>query len=181
VNLVIGNGNIVTVLQPNGGEALKGGGIYDIKWVWNYAGGNPLFADIYYDTAGGGGSYPNKITDKVVGDATNPEVWTWNPVDSIDSDTCRVKVVLFEKIGANYNEIGNDTSDANFKIDSIPPTIINTDPVDDQGNVSILTTITIWFSEEMNQSSAESEFSISPLVSGSFTWNSGDIMVFTPG
>ncbi|MCK5398327.1 MAG: carboxypeptidase regulatory-like domain-containing protein, partial [Thermoplasmata archaeon] len=47
--------------------------------------------------------------------------------------------------------------------------------------VSTLTNITVTFSEPVDQTLAESAFSISPSVSGTFQWNTdGTIMTFTP-
>jgi len=61
--------------------------------------------------------------------------------------------------------------------DILPPTIIGYLPTGT--DVPVGTTITVTFSEAMTQSSAESAFSISPHVSGSFSWN-GNKMIFTP-
>lgn len=57
------------------------------------------------------------------------------------------------------------------------PTIINHTP--SGTDVPVTTTITVTFSEAMNHTSAENAFSVSPSVSGSFSW-SGNTMTFTP-
>ncbi|HHF53439.1 MAG TPA: DUF5123 domain-containing protein, partial [candidate division WOR-3 bacterium] len=62
-------------------------------------------------------------------------------------------------------------------VDTTPPTITASSPTGE--NVSIDTTISVTFSEAMNKTSAEGAFSISPSVSGSFSWD-GNKMIFTP-
>jgi acyl-CoA thioesterase I len=57
------------------------------------------------------------------------------------------------------------------------PTVLGHAPVG--GDVSLNATIGVRFSEAMNTSSAESAFSISPAVSGSFSW-SGYTLQYTP-
>ena len=61
--------------------------------------------------------------------------------------------------------------------DTTPPTIIAHSPIGD--NVSIDTKIRVTFSEAMNQTSVQNAFTISPIVSGSFSWNN-NTMFFTP-
>jgi hypothetical protein len=61
--------------------------------------------------------------------------------------------------------------------DTTPPTIIAHSPKGT--SVSVGTQISVTFSKAMNQFSAQSAFSISPSVPGTFSWN-GNQMVFTP-
>jgi hypothetical protein len=61
--------------------------------------------------------------------------------------------------------------------DSKPPTITGVTPTGE--NKSIASAISISFSEEMNTTSVESAFAISPTVTGTFSW-SGNTMTFTP-
>ena len=61
--------------------------------------------------------------------------------------------------------------------DTIPPTITAHSPTGT--DVFVGTPITATFSEAMNKSSVQNAFSVSPSVTGSFSWN-GNKMVFTP-
>jgi hypothetical protein len=61
--------------------------------------------------------------------------------------------------------------------DSKLPTITGVSPTEE--NKSIASAISISFSEEMNTTSVESAFTITPAVTGTFSW-SGNTMTFTP-
>jgi hypothetical protein len=61
------------------------------------------------------------------------------------------------------------------------PTILRTDPLNGDVNVPLSTDIEITFSKEMNLTTVESAFSISPQVTGEFSMLKGNItVVFTP-
>ena len=62
-------------------------------------------------------------------------------------------------------------------LDTTPPTVSGNTPTGT--NEPINTKITVTFNETMNKSSAQSAFSISPYISGSFSW-SGNVMTYTP-
>jgi hypothetical protein len=64
-------------------------------------------------------------------------------------------------------------------VDSEPPSIVSVTPEDNKKEVPVNTSITVTFSEEMNKNSAKSAFSVSPKVTGSFSWN-GVAMTFKP-
>jgi hypothetical protein len=99
----------VTVLDPNGGEVIVGGGgsAYDIEWDSSDDVGVVL-THILLSTDSGS-SYPETVAS---GPLTSP--YTWN-VPDIDASTCRIKVVCAD---AATNE-GDDESDADFEIKSI--------------------------------------------------------------
>ena len=61
--------------------------------------------------------------------------------------------------------------------DTSPPTIVSYSP--SGTDVAVYTNISVSFSEPMNKSSAQNAFSISPNVSGSFSW-AGNQMIFNP-
>ncbi len=63
-------------------------------------------------------------------------------------------------------------------VDRISPTISCAVPSNNAVNVSVYSPISISFSEAMNTASAQSAFSISPAVSGTFSWE-GNRMIFT--
>ncbi len=70
------------------------------------------------------------------------------------------------------------TTDFQLTTETTPPIITTHSPTGT--NVPIgTTTTTVTFNDAMNQTSAEDAFSISPPVTGSFTWN-GNTMIFTP-
>ncbi|MCD4798616.1 MAG: Ig-like domain-containing protein, partial [Methanosarcinales archaeon] len=61
--------------------------------------------------------------------------------------------------------------------DTTPPTVTGNEPTGT--DVPVSTQIHVTFSEAMDQASAESAFSTSPVTFGSFGWN-GNIMTYTP-
>ncbi len=61
--------------------------------------------------------------------------------------------------------------------DSIPPTVIDTEPSDGALDVEVDTSIIITFSTEMETTSVEDDFTISPHVSGTFIWDSEDTIL----
>ena len=63
---------------------------------------------------------------------------------------------------------------------TIAPTVIMVSPSDNSTQISVSSVVSVTFSESMNQSSAQSAFSISPSVSGVPNWD-GNTMTFTPG
>jgi hypothetical protein len=105
---------IVQVTSPNGGEPLLGGGSWPITWTAS-AGTNPLIADpitIEYSSTGPGGPW-NPIASNELNDGT----YDWTPVPVIDSTNCYVRISAEDTLGF----IGQDNSDASFKIDSTAP------------------------------------------------------------
>jgi parallel beta-helix repeat protein len=66
-----------------------------------------------------------------------------------------------------------------FTVDLAAPYVVSVTPSDSSAGVSRETSITVQFSEPMDHASAEAAFSISPPVSGYFTW-SGNEMTFHP-
>jgi hypothetical protein len=65
-------------------------------------------------------------------------------------------------------------------ISDVPPKVISTIPADGDTNFSGYDRIFIEFSRNMNQASVESEFSLSPVTSGTFFWINGKKVRFTP-
>jgi len=85
---------------------------------------------------------------------------------------CKVRVT------ADDGASGTGSAESNtFDLDTAPPTITGKSPIG--SDVSVDSSITIAFSEPMDASSAESAFSISPTVPGSFSWTD-DTMTFDP-
>lgn len=57
--------------------------------------------------------------------------------------------------------------------------MLSVSPLNSDGDVAIRPTISVAFSEAMNQAAAQGAFSIDPAVSGTFSWN-GNTMIYTP-
>jgi hypothetical protein len=70
----------------------------------------------------------------------------------------------------------NDTDNSN---NDNTPSITSTSPANGATGVSVTTTISVTFSMDMDHASVESVFSITPTVSGAFSWN-GNTLTFTP-
>lgn len=64
-------------------------------------------------------------------------------------------------------------------VDSVPPEVVSVTPQDAAKDVPVDSKVAATFSEEMSKASAQSAFSITPVVKGSFSW-SGAVMTFTP-
>ena len=175
---VTGNGTVELVI-PNGGQLWGGGSTEIIKWYWNTTvPRNRLRTDLYYDTMSGTGGYPFLIDENMtVND--NPETYDWL-VPTIDSCTVRVKVILKESLGGGvFNILGEDTSYADFCIDSTAPYISWTSPFDGEMDVPVGQQIVVGFSESMDTSSLQ--FTIGPTDPGGWVveWNSPDDTVAT--
>jgi len=69
---------------------------------------------------------------------------------------------------------------AGCKADTTPPEIVYTSPSYGQSEIDLASTISIGFTEAMNKDKVEANFTISPHVSGKFTWNK-NTLVYTPG
>jgi hypothetical protein len=99
----------VTVLDPNGGEQIVGGGgsTHTIRWSSSDDVGVAM-THILWSTDGGS-TYPDTLASGAF-DST----WVWDVPDA-DASTCRIKVVC---VDAASNEAA-DESDADFEIVSI--------------------------------------------------------------
>ncbi|MCL7413627.1 MAG: carbohydrate binding domain-containing protein [ANME-2 cluster archaeon] len=97
---------------------------------------------------------------------------------SLDTYTANIENILNKVSGGLLINVilhGSDTMPPGSDI--TPPAIAGNEP--SGPNVPVTTQIQVNFSEEMNQASAESVFSTSPVTAGSFNWN-GKIMTYTP-
>jgi N-acetylmuramoyl-L-alanine amidase len=66
-------------------------------------------------------------------------------------------------------------------LSTVPPVVVETQPLQGQENFRIIDPITILFSRPMNRASVEQAFSIAPAVNGSFAWQNNDRrLVFSP-
>jgi hypothetical protein len=127
----------VTVISPNGGESWNAGSSHLIVWSQS-------------DNVG---VTDNEVSYSIDNGATWDPIWSgldtsysWI-VPNTPSTFTLVKVVARDSAGNS----SADTSDGVFAIsDSIPPTVISTDPADFTIDVSIYTKIAAVFSESMD-------------------------------
>jgi len=95
----------VLVIQPNGGEVLEQGMLFDIQWV---ASDNALIDSVAILLSTDGGlSFPDTIAAGLPNDSS----YIWS-VPDIDSRTARVRVAAMD---GGFNE-GADASDADFTL-----------------------------------------------------------------
>lgn len=81
-------------------------------------------------------------------------------------------LLVLASISCDKNENGNDD-------DNNTPNITSTNPSNGATGVSVSTTISVTFSEEMDHSSVETAFTTNPSVAGTFSWN-GTVVSFAP-
>ncbi|MDI6689748.1 MAG: S-layer homology domain-containing protein [Actinomycetota bacterium] len=107
--------NRLNVLDsPNGGEKWIGGSTHAVTWTIS-GGTAPYTIDLYYST-NGGLTYPNAIATDITQSSIGGGSFSWT-LPSINSSTVRVKIKVTDADGDSWS----DTSDANFTIDSTPP------------------------------------------------------------
>jgi len=109
--VVDGTDPVVQVTYPNGGENFKGGGSETITWTASDANIDYDSVKIeYFD----GTTWVTLATDE-----DNDGAYLWSPIPSLDIDTARVRVTVWDLAGNN----ASDESDADFTIDSTSPVI----------------------------------------------------------
>jgi YVTN family beta-propeller protein len=64
--------------------------------------------------------------------------------------------------------------------DTVKPKVLSLDPANNDTLVSVNKSVIVRFSEAMDTASARAAFSITPSVSGNFTWSGDSIMTFAP-
>ena len=102
---------VVAVTAPNGGDFLTGGGSSILQWTTTEIHASTVAILLSTD---GGTSFPTTIASGVADTGS----YTWNPVAALDTATARIRVVATDAVGNS----GQDDSDADFTIDSTPPT-----------------------------------------------------------
>jgi len=111
---------VVTLLTPIGGEILAGTDTFNITWTASDDNFGDTPITLWY-SINGGESY-NQIGE---GAMANTGSYTWT-VPTKDSEICLVKVTATDLAGRT----AEDVSDANFTIDSTPPTVTVLTPSD---------------------------------------------------
>lgn len=156
----------VTLSSPNGAEIWSGASNHNIAWSMSDVDtvGN-LQVDIHYSTDGGA-SYPplNLVFSGSRGQGANTFGWT---VPSINSNSVRVRVCASDGVLQTCT-----ASAANFRIDSIRPTVVGRVPASGAANVLVGVNVVITFSESMARVPSEAAISITPAVSGIlYSWS----------
>ncbi|WP_050048364.1 Ig-like domain-containing protein [Halanaeroarchaeum sulfurireducens] len=141
----------VTVEQPNGGERLAGGSLYNIQWTaTDNVGIQANSTDLAYSTDSG-----TTWTTIATGE-TNDGTYTWT-VPSIDSTTALVRVQATDTSG----NTGQDVSDSTFEIDSTVPDLAGATTADVAGDGTV-DRVMVTFREPVDDGSiATTDFSMS--------------------
>lgn len=167
----------VTLLTPNGGEALDAGSHHLIRWVTDPGsfGLTPLPIDIYMSVDGAAGNYK-----PIFEDLTDTGNISWK-VPNEDSTTCFLKVVATGTGTGDGTIIAEDISDGQFTIrpDLVKPHVVVMSPTSNTDDYPPEKSIYITFNEEMDRGSTEAAFSIRPRATGDFVWYD-NTMVFVP-
>lgn len=128
-----------------------------------------------------GGSYPqyppHNFNDTWLYDYHNNEWTNMSPVvspspremPSMCYDIENGQIILFG--GVNWTDVYGDTWTYELSNGNLPPYIVSTAPQNGSTNVGDNTKIVIQWSEPMNRISANAAFSVSPLISCSWSWN----------
>ncbi len=163
------------LLAPDGGEDWTGGSVHDLLWVTDDGDDSTLAVDLTY-SLDGGGTYPNVIARGVVV-GVGPGTFPWT-LPRVDSANVRVRIVATDAAG----NAASDESSLSFTIDSTPPALLTSYPLD--GAPGQKTTRDLWFvfTERVDRPSFEAAFGISPNPGGvTFTWSvsnlGGDVLV----
>jgi hypothetical protein len=100
----------VTVVSPNGGEALHGGSTFNITWTATDANGNDTIQrfEIRLSTDGGA-TFNTVISSNVAG---NIRAFLWAVPIGLNTSTARIRVIAFDDAGGQ----GQDNSNLNFSI-----------------------------------------------------------------
>jgi hypothetical protein len=166
----------VSLTSPTGGESWTSGSVQTI--IWSAEAGNPPYTvNLRYSTDGGT-SFPNVIASDITQSdpGTNSHDWT---VPELDSRTVKVLVEVTDA-QAQDSTRSNPTD---FEIDTLPPSVEITFPVDSATDVPTNTPLIITFDEGMDHASADA-VSIagpgSPTLSSS-TWVGTQLTLQTVG
>ncbi|OQX95757.1 hypothetical protein B6I21_03770 [candidate division KSB1 bacterium 4572_119] len=106
---------------------------------------------------------------------------------SVDAGVYNIDVSADNYGRRSMNEIivyqGRTTSTPDIILKPLPEQILTINPANDATNISVTSSIEIQFSLQMNQSSVENNFSITPSVNGYFQWENkteGSKLYFYP-
>ncbi len=144
---------VLALTEPLGNVSWTGGRVHRMGWTISN-GTAPYSVNLAYSTDGGG-NFSGMIATGIVQAAAGANSFDW-AVPAIDSTRVRVSVSLKDAM----NQTVFRSSPANLEIDSTPPRVDSTSPVDGAQNVPTSTTVRVRFSEMMNLSEAPAAISI---------------------
>jgi hypothetical protein len=97
---------------------------------------------------------------------------------AITFHTTGARVTYVDSSGSN---ITGTLSGGSYTIPDFPPSVTAISPLGGAADISISSPLVLTFNKAMNQPATQGAFSLSPPVSGNFTWNTaGTVMTFTP-
>ncbi|MCJ2556673.1 MAG: FG-GAP-like repeat-containing protein [Candidatus Thermoplasmatota archaeon] len=168
---------IVTLSVPDGAQDWSGNSVHDIIWNMSDLQDANTLLTVYINYSFNAGTTTGTIAGPIAG-GPNPNVYSWTTpflnatdvavnVTAIDTDAYTAWAEAFVPI-----------------VDSTPPAVLSTIPVDGSTDVSRSATVQASWSEGMNASSTETAFSLLDnstwtAVPGQTSWI-GDTIVFTP-
>jgi hypothetical protein len=138
----------VSVIAPSETNALTGGTDHQIEWA--VASGTPPYSISLHYSEDGGTTYPHVITEDLTqsDEGTGEFLWT---LPEEDSTTVRVLVEVVDAC----DMVGEAMSEDQLAVDSTPPEVSSTFPVDEATGVSISTPIIITFTEGMDPDASD--------------------------
>ncbi|MFQ5910595.1 MAG: Ig-like domain-containing protein, partial [Thermoplasmata archaeon] len=175
--VMIGTVPSCSVLVPTGAESWTGSTLHAIEWWMN----DDLTAtenlDVYlnYSSSAGFGSI---VALTPSGMASPPFIYDWNVV-TIDANDVVIEITVVDENGF----VTTNTS-AQFEIDSTPPAVTSTVPLNGATDVPRNSNVQATWDEGMNVSSAEGAFSLVDnttwtAVPGAFSW-AANALTFDP-
>jgi hypothetical protein len=161
----------VTVVSPETSAAIGAyAGTYAIQWTASDTVGLKSTPITLYFSSDSGVTWSEIVTG-----LANSGSYSWT-VNEVDSTTCRISVEAEDLAGGS-----GFASSGNFTVDATSPEVTSVEAETTAGFVNIDSNIIIHFSEPMTTASVEAVFSITPTLSGTFSWSNGDrTLTFDP-
>jgi len=141
-----------------------------LSWSSGDSDGDAVYYKVYLDTA----SPPQTL----VADNVTTQQWSVSAALSAGQVYCW-KIIARDQPGLeSESAVFRFTTQTNT--DAVPPKLVSIAPQTGATGVERSTAIVITFSEPMNKVSVENNFSLTPSVSGSLTWENPSTVVFWP-
>jgi PKD repeat protein len=172
---------VVDLTYPDGGEIWSGGVSHRIWWNMSDTEDTDntlLRVWVNYSLDSGGSWTAIAGAQNIVGMA-NPNAYDWNVPNTINSNQARINVTVQDTDGMS----SFDVSLADFTIDSTPPDVIESDPMDTEIDVPVDKVIRIEFSELVIQALVDVWVRTSggDTVNGTLAWLGDNVNItFTP-
>ncbi|MFQ6128361.1 MAG: Ig-like domain-containing protein [Thermoplasmata archaeon] len=167
----------IVISAPTGGESWSGNSAHDITFI--PSDNEDLQADLLvwlnYSTTGTAPWTPIAGAQAIAGDSS-PFSWTLPIVDSTN--------VVINATVVDTGGLSSWTTSAAFEIDSTPPFVVDTSPLDGATGVPLGANTMATWSEPMNQGQTSSSFTLvdnltwNPIL-GSISWT-GTVFTFDP-